>query len=93
MDARFPPIPKVNCHYVQFARTVPTVKDRVLQTAVTRMLTPVFEAEFEECSFAYRKGWSVEQAVERVIHLRDEGYSWVVDADIHAFSMKSTTLY
>ncbi|MGH8553485.1 MAG: group II intron reverse transcriptase/maturase [Methylococcales bacterium] len=65
--------------------SIPAVRDRVLQTAVTRVLTPVFEAEFEDCSYAYRKGRSVDQAVRRVIRLRDEGYGWVVDADIHRF--------
>ena len=36
-------------------------------------------------SFAYRRGRSVDQAVRRVAALRDEGYCWVVDADIRAF--------
>ncbi|MGH8581796.1 MAG: hypothetical protein ACREWG_03220 [Gammaproteobacteria bacterium] len=34
---------------------VPAVRDRVLQTAVAIVLTPLFEAEFEDCSFAYRR--------------------------------------
>ena len=65
--------------------SIPAIRDRVLQTAVTRVLTPIFEAEFEECSFAYRKGRSVDQAVRRVIRLRDDGYRWVVDADIYHY--------
>ena len=65
--------------------SIPTVRDRVLETAVARVLTPLFEAEFEDCSFAYRTGRSVAQAVNRVIRLRVQGYLWVVDADIHAF--------
>ena len=65
--------------------SIPAVRDRVLQTAVARIITPLFEAEFEDCSFAYRKGRSVDQAVQRVVRLRNEGYQWVVDADIHAF--------
>lgn len=65
--------------------SIPAVRDRVLQTAVARVLTPVFEAEFEDSSYAYRKGRSVDQAVQRVVRLRDEGYCWVVDADIHCF--------
>lgn len=64
---------------------VPAVRDRVLQTAVAFALTPVFEAEFEDCSFAYRKGRSVNQAVERILSLRSQGYHWVVDADIASF--------
>ena len=65
--------------------SVPCMRDRVLQTAVCFCITPILEAEFEECSFAYRAGRSVKQAVAHVEQLRDEGYSWVVDADIEAF--------
>jgi len=65
--------------------SIPAVRDRVLQTALALVLTPLFETEFEDCSFAYRKGRSVDQAVRLVMRLRDEGYCWVVDADIQAF--------
>lgn len=65
--------------------SIPTVRDRVLQTAVTRLIEPLCEAEFEDCSFAYRKGRSVEQAVERIQLLQRQGYRWVVDADIQCF--------
>jgi group II intron reverse transcriptase/maturase len=64
---------------------IPAVRDRVLQTAVALVITPMLEAEFEDCSFAYRKGRSVDQAVKRVARLRDEGYLYVVDADIQRF--------
>lgn len=67
------------------ALSIPAVRDRILQTAVAQVLTPVFEAEFEEISFAYRKGRSVDQAIARVERLRDQGYRWVVDADIRAY--------
>ena len=65
--------------------SIPCVRDRILQTAVTLVIEPVFEAEFEDCSFAYRKGRSVDQAVARVQALQRQGYQWVVDADIQAF--------
>lgn len=65
--------------------SIPAVRDRVLQTAVALVLTPLFEAEFEDSSFAYRKGRSVRQAVRRIECLRDEGFRWVVDADIDDF--------
>lgn len=64
---------------------IPAVRDRVLQTAVAQVLRPLFEAEFEECSFAYRQGRSVRQAVERIAYLQRQGYRWVFDADIEAF--------
>ncbi len=65
--------------------SIPCVRDRIVQTAVAFVIEPVFEAEFEDCSFAYRKGRSVEQAVARVQALQRQGYQWVVDADIQAF--------
>jgi CRISPR-associated protein Cas1 len=65
--------------------SVPTVRDRVLQTAVTRILTPILDKHLETASYAYRAGRSVGMAVARVAHYRDQGYQWVVDADIHTF--------
>lgn len=64
---------------------IPCIRDRVLQTAVALVLTPLFEAEFENISFAYRQGRSVNQAIARIERLRNQGYQWVVDADIKAF--------
>ena len=65
--------------------SIPAVRDRVLQSAAAIVLTPLFEAEFEDVSFAYRRGRSVGKAAARVVALREAGYRWVVDADIHAF--------
>ena len=64
---------------------IPTVRDRVVQTGCLQVVEPAFDASFEDCSFAYRKGRSVRQAVARVKHIYDAGYRWVVDADIDAF--------
>jgi len=64
---------------------IPTVRDRVAQTAVALVITPILEVEFEEVSFGYRRGRSVEQALFKVRQYRDEGYQWVVDADLDAF--------
>ncbi len=61
---------------------IPSVRDRVLQTAVARYLQPILEHEFEECSFGYRPGRSVDMAVRRIMSYRDQGFQWVVDADI-----------
>jgi len=58
------------------------VGDRVLQRAVLQVLEPIFERIFLPTSFGYRPGRSVAAAVERVLHLRDSGLVWVVDADI-----------
>ncbi len=64
---------------------IPAVRDRIAQKATALFLTPIFEKEFEECSYGYRKGRGVDRAVRRIMELRDKGYRWVVDADIHAF--------
>ncbi|OGT89106.1 MAG: CRISPR-associated endonuclease Cas1 [Gammaproteobacteria bacterium RIFOXYA12_FULL_61_12] len=61
---------------------IPSVRDRVLQTAVAQYLTPILEAEFEDCSYGYRPGRSVDAAARKVMRYRDLGYRWVVDADI-----------
>ena len=67
------------------ALCIPTVRDRVAQTAVLQLVEPILEKEFEDCSFGYRKGRSVKQAVYRIKEYFDQGYRWVVDADIDAF--------
>lgn len=64
---------------------VPTVYDRIVQTAVLHVIEPVLEREFEACSFAFRKGHSVRQAVYKIKDYYERGYRWVVDADIDAF--------
>lgn len=65
--------------------TIPSVRDRIAQTAVAAALGPLLEREFEESSFAYRPGRSVDQAVARLEALHREGATHVVDADITAF--------
>jgi group II intron reverse transcriptase/maturase len=67
------------------ALSVPTVRDRVAQAAVLNVIGPLFEAEFESCSFAYRKGRSVKSAAWRIKELREKGYSHVVSVDIDSF--------
>jgi CRISPR-associated protein Cas1 len=61
---------------------VPTVADRILQTAVARHLSHSFEEEFLECSFAYRPGRSVDRAIGRIRKCYELGFRFVVDADI-----------
>ena len=64
---------------------IPAVRDRVVQAAVLQIIEPILEKEFEDCSFAYRKGRSVKQAVFRIKKYFEQGYRWVIDADIDAF--------
>ena len=64
---------------------VPTVADRILQTAVARHLSHAFEEEFLECSYGYRPGRSVDRAIARIRKCHELGYRFVVDADISAY--------
>jgi retron-type reverse transcriptase len=63
----------------------PTIRDRVLQTAVYHLTRERFEAELEDCSYAFRQGRSVKNAVHRVDELRRQGFRWIVDADLDDF--------
>jgi len=64
---------------------VPCVRDRILQTAMARLLSRSFEEEFLEISYAYRAGRGVDRAVARILQLRDRGWTDVVDADITSY--------
>lgn len=59
-----------------------SVRDKVAQRVVVDYLTPYLERMFLDCSYGFRPGRSVKQAVEAVRQYRDQGYRWVVDADI-----------
>jgi RNA-directed DNA polymerase len=61
---------------------IPTVRDRVVQAACKLLLEPIFEADFEGCSFGFRPEKGPLDALEAVYHHSRQGYRWVVDADI-----------
>lgn len=64
---------------------IPTVKDRIVQEAVLRVVQPEFEKDFLKCSYGYRTGKSALMAVNKVEMLIKEGFNWIVDADIKEF--------
>ncbi len=64
---------------------IPTVLDRVLQQSIAQVLTPVFEAEFQEHSYGFRPGRSCEQAVLQLLSYLNDGYEWIVDIDLEKF--------
>jgi len=64
---------------------IPTVTDRVLQRAVLQVLYRIYEPRFLPCSFGYRPGKSLPDAVRRIVVLRAQDYVWVLDADIDDF--------
>jgi group II intron reverse transcriptase/maturase len=57
----------------------------VAQAAVLNVIEPSFEAQFEEVSFAYRRGRSIKQAAHRIAELRRQGYRFVLEADLDAY--------
>jgi RNA-directed DNA polymerase len=61
---------------------IPTVRDRVVQTAAVLVLTPIFEADLDAHQYAYRPGRSALDAVRQVHRLLNTGYTEVVDADL-----------
>ena len=64
---------------------IPTVKDRVVQTAVLLILEPIFEADFKDCSHGYRPGRSAHDALEQIEQKLREGYTAIYDADLQAY--------
>lgn len=70
---------------VQCETTVPTVRDRVAQTAATLVLSPIFEADFTDAMYGYRPRRSAQQAVTAVHDALRAGYTDVVDADLSKY--------
>lgn len=64
---------------------IPTVRDRVLQTALRNVLEPIFERDFAEHSYGFRPGRGCKDALRRVDFLRKRGYTYVVDADLKSY--------
>jgi len=64
---------------------IPTVRDRVVQTAVKLVIEPIFEADFEECSYGFRPKRSAQDALEAIRKAGNAGHDWVVDADIEKY--------
>ena len=64
---------------------IPTVKDRIVQTAVKFVLEPVFEATFHPTSYGFRPGRGCHDALREVAGLIEEGYTFAVDADFASY--------
>lgn len=64
---------------------IPTIKDRVIQTAALLVLEPIFEADLQPEQYAYRPERSALDAVQEVHRLACYGYQQVVDADLSGY--------
>ena len=64
---------------------IPTIRDRVVQTAAKLVLEPIFEADLSDSAFGYREGRSAGEAVKRVHRALCDGYTDVVDADLSKY--------
>jgi RNA-directed DNA polymerase len=64
---------------------IPTVRDRVVQTALRMALEPIFERDFAEHSYGFRPGRGCKDALSRVDERLKAGYTYVVDADLKSY--------
>jgi len=64
---------------------IPTVRDRVVQTALRHVLEPIFEQDFAEHSYGFRPGRGCQDALRRVDQLLKSGHYHVVDADLKSY--------
>jgi RNA-directed DNA polymerase len=64
---------------------IPTVKDRVVQTALKMAIEPIFEVQFRPGSYGFRPGRGCKDALREVDRLLKDGYAYVVDADLKGY--------
>jgi group II intron reverse transcriptase/maturase len=62
--------------------SIPVVADRVLQRAALNVVDDLFDGDFLACSYGYRRGRGLRQALAAMLRYRDRGLTWVLDADI-----------
>jgi RNA-directed DNA polymerase len=63
---------------------IPTLRDRVAQTALKLILEPIFEVDFYPSSYGYRPGRRAQDAISEIHQLTSRSYEWVVEGDITA---------
>mgnify|MGYP006293565059 CR=1 FL=1 len=64
---------------------IPTVRDRIVQTALKDLLEPIFEKEFSDNSFGFRPNKGAKDTLRKLQDLLNEGHTYVVDADIKSY--------
>jgi len=63
---------------------IATLADRVVQASLKLVLEPIFEADFQPCSFGFRPGRRAHDAIAEIQFYATRGYPWVLEADIRA---------
>jgi RNA-directed DNA polymerase len=65
---------------------IPTLRDRVVQAALKSVLEPIFEVDFQPCSYGFRPGRRAQDAIAEIHHLSSpvRNYEWVLEGDITA---------
>ena len=65
---------------------IPTVEDKLLQTAVSGILEPIYEQDFYSCSWGFRKGYRMHDAIRKLNEeVSYRGKRYIIDADIEDF--------
>lgn len=64
---------------------IPSIKCRIAQEVIRRLINSIFESRFHDNSFGFRMGRNCHQAVERMLQYAEQGYRYVVDVDIKGF--------
>lgn len=64
---------------------IPTIRDRIAQTVCKMILEPIFEADFEDCSYGFRPGRSSKDAISKIKEQLKEGKTEVYDADLSSY--------
>lgn len=64
---------------------IPTVVDRLIQQAITQVLSPIYEKQFSQTSYGFRPNRSCEMAIVKLLEYFNDGYTWIVDIDLQKF--------
>ena len=83
LPAKFVQIAKANGKTRELG--ILTIRDRVAQRAVLDVIEPIFEADMQECSYAFRPARNIEMAIQRLIVHRANGDLWTVESDVQNY--------
>jgi len=64
---------------------IPTIRDRVVQQALRRVLEPIFKEKFLDCSYGFRPNRGCHMAIDKITEHLENGYHWVIDADLKSY--------